>query len=108
VNLFKLLVAQKTVDDDDSGELESDGLHTRRLEYQPSLVTKPARQKGVYEPLNILAWVRNVSDSIKRIRWLSPMVRLDRAPMRLLISEQAQDLPFNVWKLALEDLFAKV
>jgi hypothetical protein len=67
VNALKCRVIQEPVDDDDSRNLERDGVYTRRLENESRFVSKITAQKRVDEPLNVFARVGNVADRIERI-----------------------------------------
>jgi hypothetical protein len=97
MNLLECLITQQTIDNHDPWNLEFDRLITRRLEYEPSLVTELATQKGVYETLDVFARVCNVSDGIERIgrRGRGTSVRF----LRRIVS---QKLPLDVWKLTLK------
>jgi hypothetical protein len=97
MNLFERLVTQQTVDDHNPWNLELDRLVTGCLEYESSLISKPAIQKGVYEPLDIFARVCNVSNGIERVGR-----RGRRTLVWFLIRVMSQKLPFDVWKLPLE------
>jgi hypothetical protein len=103
VNALERLIAQEAIDDNDPRYLELYGTCARRFEYESRCRPEIALEKRVDEPLYVLPGVGDISDGIERVgrSWLRTLVRL-------LIREQAQNLPRHFWKLTLKNSLAKV
>lgn len=103
MNLFKVGVAQKAVDDRHTRNPPRHILETRRLENEVGRVPEFTPQISVDEASDILARIHDIPNCVEDVRTGK---RFGHG--RHTVGVQPKDLPVYIWKLLLENLLAKI
>jgi hypothetical protein len=103
VNAIDRIVGQKAIHDENSWKFPVNGLNTSRFQKKPGTGPKVTGLKRLNESSHILSRVGHISDTVKCVGHT-----LSGSFVRFLIGKEAKNIPGNLWKLLLEDPFAKI